>query len=58
MAPGDARIHLGEGTFLNLGVMVAALELVEIGDRCVIGADSVVTTDTPPGVVAVGPRPG
>jgi acetyltransferase-like isoleucine patch superfamily enzyme len=33
-APGAARIKIGSGTFLNLGVMVAALELVEIGDHC------------------------
>jgi acetyltransferase-like isoleucine patch superfamily enzyme len=33
-APGSARIRIGGGTFLNLGVMVAALELVEIGDHC------------------------
>ena len=30
-APGEARIRIGAGTFLNLGVMVAAHELVEIG---------------------------
>jgi acetyltransferase-like isoleucine patch superfamily enzyme len=33
-APGEARIRIGGGTFLNIGVMVAALELVEIGDHC------------------------
>jgi acetyltransferase-like isoleucine patch superfamily enzyme len=33
-APGAARIRIGSGTFLNLGVMVASLELVEIGDHC------------------------
>jgi acetyltransferase-like isoleucine patch superfamily enzyme len=33
-APGDARIHIGAGTFLNLNVMVAAEQLVEIGDHC------------------------
>ena len=33
-APGDARITIGEGTFLNVGVMVAAAELVEIGKHC------------------------
>ncbi len=33
-APGRARVRIGAGTFLNLGVMVAALELVEIGDHC------------------------
>src|SRR6202012_5118822 len=33
-APGSARIRIGGGTFLNIGVMVAALELVEIGNHC------------------------
>jgi len=108
-APG--RIRIGEGTFLNLGVQVAAVELVDIGrhcmfangcfisdgdhrfaerdtpvpwqgfttkgatrlgdnvwcganvvitsgvnvgERCVIGANSVVTTDLPPFSIAAG----
>ena len=33
-APGSARIRIGSGTFLNIAVMVAALDLVEIGDHC------------------------
>jgi acetyltransferase-like isoleucine patch superfamily enzyme len=33
-APGDARIRIGEGSFLNIGVMVAAVALVEIGAHC------------------------
>jgi acetyltransferase-like isoleucine patch superfamily enzyme len=33
-APGEARISIGEGCFLNLAVMVAAQELVEIGEHC------------------------
>ena len=33
-AQAPARIRIGEGTFLNLGVQVAALELVEIGAHC------------------------
>ncbi len=33
-APGDARIRIGQGAFLNLGVMVAAADLVEIGEHC------------------------
>jgi acetyltransferase-like isoleucine patch superfamily enzyme len=33
-APGAARIRIGGGTFLNLGVMVASMELVEIGQHC------------------------
>jgi acetyltransferase-like isoleucine patch superfamily enzyme len=35
-APGDARIRIGAGTFLNLGVMVAAQHLVEIGAHCML----------------------
>ena len=33
-APGSARVVIGSGCFLNIGVMVAAAELVEIGDHC------------------------
>lgn len=110
-APGTARVRIGSGCFLNRGVMVAASELVEIGDhsmfangcfitdgnhrfddpdtpvpyqgftskaptrvgdnvwcganvvitsgvtvgrRCVIGANSVVTTDLPDFTIAAG----
>src|SRR4029077_14935992 len=35
-APGSARVRIGAGTFLNLGVMVAAQQLVEIGDHCML----------------------
>jgi acetyltransferase-like isoleucine patch superfamily enzyme len=42
-APGSARIRIGEGTFLNLGVMVAAAELVEIGDHCMFANGCVIT---------------
>jgi acetyltransferase-like isoleucine patch superfamily enzyme len=35
-APGNARIRIGAGTFLNIGVMVAALDLVEIGGHCML----------------------
>ncbi len=35
-APGDARVVIGAGTFLNLGVMVASQELVEIGEHCML----------------------
>jgi len=35
-APGDARVRIGTGTFLNMGVMIAAQELVEIGDHCML----------------------
>jgi acetyltransferase-like isoleucine patch superfamily enzyme len=35
-APGAAQVRIGAGTFLNMGVMVAAKELVEIGDHCML----------------------
>jgi acetyltransferase-like isoleucine patch superfamily enzyme len=35
-APGEARVRIAAGTFLNLGVMVAAQELVEIGSHCML----------------------
>jgi acetyltransferase-like isoleucine patch superfamily enzyme len=35
-APGSARVRIGEGTFLNMGVMIAAQELVEIGAHCML----------------------
>jgi acetyltransferase-like isoleucine patch superfamily enzyme len=35
-APGTARVRIGEGTFLNKGVMVAAEDLVEIGAHCML----------------------
>ncbi len=41
--PGAARIRIGSGTFLNLAVMVAALELVEIGDHCMLANGCFVT---------------
>jgi acetyltransferase-like isoleucine patch superfamily enzyme len=86
-APPPGRVTIGEGTFLNVGVMVAAVALVEIGshcmlangcfvtdgnhrfddpdkpvpwqgftigERCVIGANSVVTQDIPPFSIAAG----
>jgi acetyltransferase-like isoleucine patch superfamily enzyme len=42
-APAPARIRIGSGTFLNLGVMVAAMELVEIGDHCMFANGCCVT---------------
>jgi len=33
-APDEARIRIGAGSFLNIAVMVAAVELVEIGAHC------------------------
>jgi len=41
--PGDARIRIGSGSFLNIGVMVAAHELVEIGDHCMFANGCFVT---------------
>jgi acetyltransferase-like isoleucine patch superfamily enzyme len=35
-APGTARVRIGQGSFLNIGVMVAAAELVEIGEHCML----------------------
>jgi acetyltransferase-like isoleucine patch superfamily enzyme len=35
-APGSARVKVGEGSFLNMGVMIAAEQLVEIGDHCML----------------------
>jgi len=35
-APGDARVRIGAGSFLNLGVMVAAQHSVQIGDHCML----------------------
>ena len=42
-APGDSRITIGSGTFLNQGVMVAAVELVEIGAHCMFANGCFVT---------------
>ena len=41
--PAPARIRIGGGTFLNMGVMVAAHELVEIGDHCMFANGCFVT---------------
>ncbi len=38
-----ARVRIGTGTFLNIGVMVAAMELVEIGDYCMFANGCFVT---------------
>jgi acetyltransferase-like isoleucine patch superfamily enzyme len=35
-APGDARVRIGEGTFLNRNVMIASNTLVEIGAHCML----------------------
>jgi acetyltransferase-like isoleucine patch superfamily enzyme len=42
-APNAARVRIGEGTFLNLGVMVASVELVEIGSHCMLANGCFVT---------------
>lgn len=40
---GVGRISIGTGTYLNLGVMVAAMDLVEIGAHCMIANGSLIT---------------
>jgi acetyltransferase-like isoleucine patch superfamily enzyme len=42
-APGAAMVRIGGGTFLNQGVMVAAAELVEIGQHCMFANGCFVT---------------
>ena len=42
-APGAGRVHIGAGTFLNLNVMVAAEQLVEIGDHCMFANGCFIT---------------
>ncbi len=39
----DARVRIGEGTFLNIAVMVAALGHVEIGSHCMLANGCFVT---------------
>lgn len=34
--PGEARVRIGHGCFLNQGVMIASQHLVEIGDHCML----------------------
>lgn len=41
--PGEARIRIGGGSFLNLGVQVAAVALVEIGEHCMLANGCFVT---------------
>ena len=41
--PAPGRVRIGAGTFLNLGVMVASLALVEIGDHCMFANGCFVT---------------
>jgi acetyltransferase-like isoleucine patch superfamily enzyme len=42
-APAPARVRIGEGTFLNIGVMVASTALVEIGSHCMLANGCFVT---------------
>jgi len=35
-APGEARVRIGAGSFLNQGVMLASDQLVEIGEHCML----------------------
>jgi acetyltransferase-like isoleucine patch superfamily enzyme len=42
-APGAARVRIGQGTFLNIGVMVASTTLVEIGSHCMLANGCFVT---------------
>jgi acetyltransferase-like isoleucine patch superfamily enzyme len=42
-APEQARVRIGEGCFLNQGVMVASHALVEIGDHCMLANGCFVT---------------
>jgi acetyltransferase-like isoleucine patch superfamily enzyme len=41
--PAPARIRIGAGTSLNMGVMVAAVELVEIGEYCMFANGCFIT---------------
>jgi len=41
--PDPGRIRIGSGTFLNMNVMVAAQNLVEIGDHCMFANGCFVT---------------
>jgi len=44
LTTGDSgQIRIGAGTFLNIGVMVASVELVEIGDHCMFANGCVIT---------------
>jgi acetyltransferase-like isoleucine patch superfamily enzyme len=41
--PTPGRIEIGMGSFLNLGVMIAAAELVEIGEHCMFANGCFIT---------------
>lgn len=42
-APSPGRIRIGQGTFLNLGVMIASAGLVEVGEHCMFANGCFVT---------------
>ena len=42
-APDQARVRIGAGTFLNMGVMVASQNLVSIGQHCMLANGCYVT---------------
>lgn len=42
-APAPGQIELGSGCFLNIGVMVAAVALVEIGEHCMFANGCFIT---------------
>ncbi len=42
-APSPARVRIGGCTFLNISVMIAALELVEIGEHCMFANGCLIT---------------
>ena len=42
-ATEGAKVRIGEGTFLNIAVMVAAVQLVEIGSHCMLANGCFVT---------------
>jgi acetyltransferase-like isoleucine patch superfamily enzyme len=42
-APAPGRIKIGQGSFLNLGVMIAAAGLVEVGEHCMFANGCFVT---------------
>jgi acetyltransferase-like isoleucine patch superfamily enzyme len=39
----EARVTIGAGTFLNRGVMVSAMHLIEIGEHCMFANGSLIT---------------
>ncbi len=48
----DAEVEIGDGCWIGTGVTI--LRNVKIGQRCVIGAHSVVRSDIPDGCIAAG----